>query len=294
MNIVDKRIADLVPAHYREYAPRFITFLEKYYEWLYRTSGLSQSEVTDLKNDTSWLEQDIDRFIATGKLRYLDPAASASLVDDAIIDLNSTENPGIHADKLPDDFTMENNFNGYTTTEGDAFTDNNDTAVELSTVENTILDGWFNSMGFDRIKRSRLKALNNIDQVLMLSLLKHIYSIKGTEASIKLFFNLFFGEDVVVYKPKLDISVIDENWALDSTQVLRDDELFQEYSYVIVVLDDPQTYLDIMQTIYLKTIHPSGFRVALTQYNPTITGLPLETGGYLLVKDGVYLDLSSS
>lgn len=263
MIIINKRIADLVPAHYRDYAPRFITFLEKYYEWLYRASGLTEGEVEDLRNDTSWLEKDIDRFIATGKLKYFDKDALPAVVDDAIIDLANTTSPGNNSNQLPDNFTMENDFNGYATSDGSEITDANDITVELSTVENQILDSWFNSMGFDRIKRSRLKALNNIDQVLMLSLLKHIYAIKGTEASIKLFFSLFFDEQVTIYRPKADIAVIDENWVLDNIQVIRDDELYQEYSYVILVNGEIEDYQAIFDSIYLKVIHPSGFRVEL-------------------------------
>lgn len=265
MMIVDKRIADLVPTHYREYAPRFILFLEKYYDWLYRASGLSDAEVADLRSDTSWLVTDIDRFISTGKLRYFDPTVAPSVLDEAIIDLSNTSNPGNQSSALPDNFTMEQNFNGYTAVDGSEITDANDAAVELDTVENTILDGWFNSMGFDRIKRSRIKALTNIDQVLMLSLLKHIYAIKGTEASIKLFFSLFFDEQVTIYQPKEDIAVVDENWILDDIQVIRDDELYQEYSYVIVVNGDPASYQDIFEAIYLKIIHPAGFRVEIQQ-----------------------------
>jgi len=265
MIIIDKRIADLVPAHYREYAPRFIIFLEKYYEWLYRASGLSDGEVEELRNDTSWLEKDIDRFIATGKLRYLDQGALPSIIEGAIIDLNNTAQAGNQSDNIPGNFTMEKDFNGYATSGGEEIIDANDSSVELSTVENQILDSWFNSMGFDRIKRGRLRALNNIDQVLMLSLLKHIYAIKGTEASIKLFFNLFFDEQVTIYQPKEDIAVIDDNWILDDHQVIRDDQRYQEYSYVILVNEDISQYKDVFDGIFLKIIHPSGFRVELQQ-----------------------------
>jgi hypothetical protein len=268
MIIIDKRIADLVPAHYREYAPRFITFLEKYYEWLYRASGLTENEIEDLRNDTSWLEKDIDRFISTGKLRYFDQEALPTIVEDAIIDINNTANPGIQSSKMPDSFTMEDDFNGYHTSDGSEITDANDITVELSTVENQILDSWFNSMGFDRIKRSRIEALNNIDQVLMLSLLKHIYAIKGTEASIKLFFNLFFDEQITIYQPKQDIAVIDDNWIIDNIQVIRDDELYQEYSYVILVNGEVEDYQAIFEGIYLKVVHPSGFRVELQKITP--------------------------
>lgn len=268
MSNIDKRIVDLLPAHYREYAPNFILFLEKYYEWLYRLSGLSESEIEDLRGDTSWLEKDIDRFISTGQLRYFDYSSNPEIIDNAIIDLSNTIAAGTQSDQIPDNFVMENDFNGYATSDGSEVVDANDSTVELSTIENNILDGWFNSMGFDRIKRNRLKALDNIDQVLMLSLLKHIYAIKGTEASIKLFFSLFFDEQITLYQPKNSIAFIDENWVLDDVQVIRDDELYQEYSYVILVQHDIEDYQEIFESIYLKSIHPAGFRVVLQKATP--------------------------
>jgi hypothetical protein len=135
----------------------------------------------------------------------------------------------------------------------------------MSTVESNILDGWFNSMGFDRIKRSKILTPNALDQVLFLSLLKHIYAIKGTEQSIKLFFDLYFNEQVSVFYPKPLIGVIDDNMIVDGIQLIRDDQEYQEYSYIINVSQPPAYYDEIFQTIYKKLIHPAGFRVALKQ-----------------------------
>jgi hypothetical protein len=274
------RIKDLLPAHYRDYAPRFILFLEKYYEWLYRSSGsMSTSEIAALRSDTSWLSNDIDKFIATGKLRYLDPASLAAL-DGSIVVLNNTDNPGDAANAITDTFMLDTGYSGYLTSDGLPFTDVNDTSVELNTTENVVLDGWFNSMGLDRIKRSRMTALNNIDQVLMLCLLKHIYAIKGTEASIRLFFALFFDESVTIYQPKHDIAVIDESLVLEGIEVIRDDIIYQEYSYVIVVSRDWIAYKEIFDLIYLNTIHPSGFRVSVIK---SVSGVPSPAGLYALV-----------
>jgi hypothetical protein len=93
--------------------------------------------------------------------------------------------------------------------------------------------------------------------------MKHIYSIKGTEASMKIFFRLYFDEEVTIHQPKSMIAVVDDNWVLDGIQVLRDDELYQEFSYVIIVSKDLEFYRDIFKLIYMKMVHPSGFRVAL-------------------------------
>lgn len=265
MIIYDPRLQDLLPKHYQQYYPRFITFLQKYYDWLYRTSGLSDGEVTDLRNDTTWLVNDLDKFISTGKLRYMDQATDPNVLDTAIIDINATDSAGVQAKMLPDNYNLEDDFNGFLTADDMVFNDVNNSDVETTVVEDAILDGWFNSMGFTKIERARISALNTVDSVLMLSLLKHIYAIKGTEISIKLFFDLYFDEQVTLFYPKPLIGVIDDNMIVDGIQVIRDDELYQEYSYVINVANDPSTYEDIFDTIYKKLIHPSGFRVALKQ-----------------------------
>lgn len=293
MKNIDQRIADLLPAHYREYAPRFITFLEKYYEWLHRTSGLTEEEMDWLRNDTSWLQKDIDQFIKTGQLRYFDDTAAPNRLEDAISVLDHTVAPGAESDNLIDNFLMEGKFNGYTPYSPEQVVGTADTAVEMPTIENKILDGWFDSMGFDRIKRGKLRSVQNIDQVLMISLLKHIYAIKGTEASISLFFNLMFEEEVQISQPKLKIAVLDDSFKLDCPDVLRDDEEYQEFSYVILVPGPVSKYLDVFNTMYLKTIHPAGFRVELRQYTLDVAdGLILEDGsGYLMVEPGVFLDI---
>jgi hypothetical protein len=261
--MIDNRIKDLVPSHYRESAPRFITFLEKYYEWLYRSSGLSTEEIDDLRNDTSWLEKDIDRFISTGQLKYIDQSDDVAVVETSLVQLNNIGNPGGLSTDLPKNYTLDDDFRDYSSNDGSVIQDTNNDAIDVPTVENRIIDGWFNSMGLDRIKRYRMDALDNIDQVLMLSLMKHIYSIKGTEASMKIFFRLYFDEEVTIHQPKSMIAVVDDNWVLDGIQVLRDDELYQEFSYVIIVSKDLEFYRDIFKLIYMKMVHPSGFRVAL-------------------------------
>jgi hypothetical protein len=260
------RIKELLPAHYQEYAPRFIKFIEKYYEWLYRKSGLSTAEIANLTNDTSWLQKDIDRFIASGRLKYLDTSNPTTDLNNALLELNNTANPGNVSDNLLDNFLLENDFKGFLSADGltPYATGNKDVTVEFNTVENGVVDSWFNSMGFDRVKKKDFSSLYNIDEVLMISLLKQIYAIKGTEASIKLFFNLFFDEDISIYYPKLDIAVLDENFTLDDPLVvIRDDQEFQEFSYILLLRENWLVYKELFESIYMKNVHPSGFRVGI-------------------------------
>ena len=261
------RIKELLPEHYREYAPRFIIFLQKYYEWLYRRSGLSQNEINDLTSDTSWLHKDIDKFISSGRIKFLD-ANPVTNLDNALVELNNTANPGRVSDNLMDNFFLENNFKGFLDRNAIPINLAKDTSVEFPTTENAVLDSWFASMGSERFKRRDLTSLNNIDEVLMLSLLKHVYAIKGTETSIRLFFTLFFDEDILIYYPKLDIAVLDENFILENVNsILRDDDKYQEFSYVITTIHSWSVYKQLFENIFIKNIHPAGFRYEVKAFD---------------------------
>lgn len=263
MNTVDKRISGLVPQHYKEYAPRFIAFLEKYYEWLHRDSGLTDEEIDILKNDSSWLNPNIDAFISTGSPSNIDKNAEVNNLRLAILELSNIIPPGRASADLMRDYLLEQESLLIQASNGHEFIDSEFTPLEAFDDNKHFINGWFKLTGFDRPDRDRINTLNSIDQVLMLSLLKHIYAIKGTDMSIKLFFNMFFGEQVDVYHPKFDIAVLDDNFIPDSNSVMRDDQIYQEYSYIILVNNEVSSYMELFDAIYRKLVHPSGFRVEL-------------------------------
>jgi hypothetical protein len=247
------RIEDQLPYHYRAEYPMFITFLQKYYEWMYRRN-LSQAEVDALRADTSWMTTDIEKYIATGQTKYI-----GTSVDTAIAELNDVPSPGYAADILSNSIALNITSDGFMDIGDEEFIDNNNTQLDALGIDRDIIRRKFLSMGYDIVEVGKY-SLTPIDQVLMLSLLKHLYAIKGTEQSVKIFFTLFFGVDVSVFYPKINIAVIDDHFVLDGTDVIRDDYYFNEFSYVIKVSDTiTSRYLDIFNNIYLKQVHPAGF-----------------------------------
>lgn len=254
-------VRNQVPREFKTSYPRFILFLEKYYEWLYRGSGLSSKEIELLRKDTSWLRADIDKFIDSGDIKYVDKN-QINMIDQAILELNTTKNSGFHAKNLQDAFMLEDSSDKFITSDGLQFADKDGAWIETSNLDPLSTDEWFSSFGIPEFT-TKSNIIAGVDKSLLVSLMKHIYAIKGTEMSMKLFFNLCFDENVVIYQPKQNIAVIDDNWIIDDIYVIRDDELYQEFSYVIVVNDSISKYQEIFDTIYRSLIHPAGFRVAI-------------------------------
>lgn len=252
-----ERIESQLPKHYKEYYPRFIKFIQCYYDWLHRGSGLSASEVDALKADTSWLKTNIDSFIETGSLKNIEN----SDVETAIIQMGLVQAPGNEVDMMVPYHMLDNISDEFITADGEYYATSAGENINSNDYSDDEIDSWLDTLGYSFT--TDITNLNPVDRLLLVRLLKHIYNIKGTEKSIELFFSMYFGETVQVYYPKNDIAVIDDNFVLDDLKYIRDDDYYNEYSYVIKVQQDPSVYQDLFNKVYLKHIHPAGFKVFL-------------------------------
>jgi hypothetical protein len=248
------RIEDQLPYNYREDYPNFIILLKKYYDWMYG-SNLGADEISALRSDTSWISTDIQKYIETQQSRYIGRS-----IDDAIIELNNVPSPGTASDLLSNNISLNISPDNFVDKNGVQFLDSSSSQLSTPGINKDILKRKFENMGYFPVDTNEFLLLP-VDQVLMISLLKHIYAIKGTFQSIKLFFNLFFNENIEIYYPKLNIAVIDDNFVLDGVDVLRDDRYYDEYSYVIKTQNAPEHYTELFNSIYLKLVHPTGFNV---------------------------------
>ena len=255
------RIIDQVPLHLKENGAGFILFMQKYFDWLHRDSGFSNTEIEILRNDTSWLKSDVDKFIASRLLKYVDTKES-DIVDRSIIELSNIQNPGQYSDALAQNILLEGEKSDYLTIDDEEFITADNVQLALQKFDNEMIQNWFNMMGAERPTFDKIIS-SSIDEVLFITLMKHINGIKGTEQSMRLFFSIYFNETIDIYQPKFDIAVIDGNWILDGTSVPRDDFKYNEYSYVIRLSGQLSNYEDIFNRIYLKNVHPAGFKVFL-------------------------------
>lgn len=255
-------IGSQLPSHYRTYYPLFITFMEKYYEWLYRNIGFNSQEIELLKAEQVWLKTNIDRYITSGELRY----SGAGSEDTVIIEMSNQKSGEAFVDYIIPQYFLERTFKFFEENEDELFVTADDYELETPEIDQRIIDLWLYKMGFPTIAQNNFHG--NYDQFLLIKCLKYIYSIKGTSKSVQLFFNIFFNEviaDTDILYPKFDIAIIDDTCIADGKYWIRDDDYYNEYSYVVKVQNDPSYYKDIMDSIYYPYIHASGFKLFLVQ-----------------------------
>lgn len=271
------RIKVHVPNQYLEDYPRFVLFVEKYYEWLYRNGGFSETERSILQQEQGWLKKSVDEFVQSGQLASI--ASTESEISDAIQAKSESPSPGSVSKTMLSDFILERSFDMFETADGDWFETSDGHAVETKHVHMGAVNRWIDSQGFFLPANSG-ENMKNIDEILLVRLVKHISLIKGTQKAAQLFFSIFFDEDIAANnqgkaftKPKYNIFIIDESRSKidDKESVIRDDYFYNEFSYVINVTRDYEYYKDIFESLYLKYIHPAGFKCFLVQVEPSIS-----------------------
>lgn len=229
-------------------SPRVVGLLNKYYEWEYR-NGLKSGEVLAIRM----------REAAENGTVY-DPLANSEM-------LNKFENyvqPGVWHEYFRNNMMLQREFEAFETADGDTFVEGGGYMWDASYDINRGIEIW--SARMNHSPSNNLTTLTQIDEVRFLRLLKHLYSSKGTNYVLKLLFNIFFGEDIEFFNPKLTLARIDDNMVIDGdTTLLRDDEVYQEYSTVIRVDRDPSYYKEILDRIYYPNFHPGGFKLSLVK-----------------------------
>tara|TARA_B100001094_G_scaffold314024_1_gene352467 strand:- start:2187 stop:3143 length:957 start_codon:yes stop_codon:yes gene_type:complete len=86
--------------------------------------------------------------------------------------------------------------------------------------------------------------------------LAKFYRKKGSVESLKEFFRLFFGEEIIVSYPKKDLFVVGESKiGYENQKFIRNNSLYQLYSILITSGLATQTW----QELYKKFVHPAGW-----------------------------------
>lgn len=261
-NIID--VKGQLPEHYQEYYPRLIHFLDLYYSWLYRNGGYTEQQIDALKEDPNAIVTDVQRFIDEGRLQDINAGDSVENLP-AICEIATTPSAGTEAKHIARDVLLERTFDYFEGSDEEVFETADGELLDAPHRNENVLQSWFKRLGYQFVREQT--QIGSLDALLLARLLKHIHNIKGTEQSIKIFFRMFFDEEVTVFLPKFSICTIDDNFIPDSLNVLRDDDMYQEFSYVIYTQQDPSVYQDLYQSLYLRLVHPAGFKPFLVQ-NP--------------------------
>lgn len=287
-----------LPNHYVEHYPKFVRFMELYYEWQTK-HGLTAEEMQLLLDD-DLTNVDVDKYIQTGDQQYM---SSVSHRSEELIRRVDNKTPLEESNAICDDYLLKRKTETYSTSDGYIFecADDDvyaDRSLYVSDVADKHIDQWhkfhnfpvthnesidafvaFFDKNYNQVKDSDDKKLilatyalygryQTLDSTLLLKLLRSIYSIKGTRQSILLFFNIFFGEPVTITYPKRRLCIADGDSATngmipDGINVLRDDDVYQEFSILIETAKDPSEYQYMVDKIYKPIFHPSGFRLEI-------------------------------
>lgn len=250
------------PERYLEDYPKFVSFMKAYYEWVYRQDGYTKAEYDYLITEQLWLQTDIEKYVLQGGLQF----AGTSTQDDVLIDMSHSLQSGAYVDHLIPQYFLERTFDLFEDSEDEIFITADGNSFEAPVIDQNIINLWFYKLGFPQVAHNNLNG--TYDQFSLIRSLKWIYSIKGTAQSIQLFFNIFFNETVTVSYPKSEIAIIDDNWIPDVYGNVRDDNYYNEYSYVITVANPVSTYTETIDAIYNHLIHPAGFTMFLEQVTP--------------------------
>ncbi|AXC34533.1 baseplate subunit [Vibrio phage YC] len=217
-----------VPTHHLEEYPKFVEFMGKYFEHLYRDPSNFPKEVAD--------ELTVDERDERGAARFL---------SDYRANLN-----------------LERRFVALEDEEGNQILDADDRPIMVEVDQTDFINAWFDEISFPRpLTPLSDEPVSDVDVIRILKLLKDIFRIRGSEHATKLFFKIFFDVIPVITYPREKISRLDDNFVLDGDNVPRDDDRYQEYSYVIglpvAYSVEQETFLQIFKDYF----HPAGFKV---------------------------------
>lgn len=271
----------IVPDRFIENYPKFIEFLKSYYEWMYRRRYTQNKIEQDLIIDQeSTRSADIDKFIKTKDDKFM-PISSVDNLEERVNGVRNTPQSGTLSEEMMDRYILNQDFFRFDARDQD-FISNDGLLFEAADDREDDAYSWFDTYGFINLKDTVFKnalissltgtgvdpdeilatALRQqkLDILLFVKLLKHLYEIKGTHQSLKLFFGMIFDIDIEIVLPKEDIVIIDGDPSIDLAKFIRDDEYYDEFTVVIKAPNAPQPFIEIFNSIYEKYFGAAGFR----------------------------------
>lgn len=259
-NIRGLGVSAIAPPAYLDEFPKFVTFMQAYQEYLYREQGISQAEVESIDLHGTWLRNDFDKYNDTGMDVYSGTNTPYGR-DMSVIGLMGVEGAGSESMNIMSRYLLESKFRATETIDEEIFETIDGMVFDSDDKVTAPIEMWFSALGLPDAMDSRA------DHEMFVRLLKYVYATKGSMHCTKLFFKLFFGESVDIIIPKEKLIVLDGIQSeLDSDCRMRDDDLWQEYAYIVVVKNDVSEYRDMIDRFYLRYLHPSGFKPFFVKY----------------------------
>lgn len=227
---------DVLPDAITHSYPLFAKFVQYYYEWKYRNGGYN-----DIDGDNS------------------------GLADNSLINQSSTHKY-TNTIQLPRDILMERHSDFVESADQYVFVTADEEILCSDGIPDQYITTAINEQGMPMTGYTH--ALHKFDGVLFARLLPHINAAKGTVKAAELLFAAAFGEKLsdnigeggnwVAY-PSLLTTAVDYDTDIDGESSLRDDALYNEYSFVINTKHPQSYYEPFFSDVYMRYFHPSGF-----------------------------------
>ncbi|AXF41394.1 hypothetical protein SHAb15599_00025 [Acinetobacter phage SH-Ab 15599] len=250
-----------LPRHFKNQYADFVLFIETYYKYM-ETPGFMNEVIRGRiqRGDSELVRDDPELFIQTQ-----DERLSGIRQDLADIDVANWRPPEWWINNMVDIQNMERIRETLKTFEDQTFKTSDGTNFDAQFVHDSTVSSWMSDSGFPEA------TLFGGDHVLTARILRSLYQLKGTTKALELFFNVFYGEAVSIINPNNLIAVLDDNFVLDSSVVLKDDIVFSEFGIIIKAKHDKSYYEPLFTDVYLKMFHPSGFGVNFIEGQPDET-----------------------
>lgn len=261
-----------LPAFFRSEYPELVEYLDLYIDSLYKSS-LTPDQVRHLLEDESWW---------VGSTENYKSPESRQLAKIKALNEYRLKNFGVQTKTvdLLDNKTLKRKENILTSLDELFLLSSDGRRMKAKDEENHPLKQWLLEKNLVEISQSLDTDNVPLDLINLIKLSRHLFKIRGTTECAKLFLSSMYSGDVYITLPRNKIATLDDNFTLDLDVKLRDDFVYDEFTYVINLVSSEYfnigpKYFDM----YKRLFHASGFRCILRVY--TTEEWLLVQGNYL-------------
>lgn len=261
-----------LPAFFRSEYPELVEYLDLYIDSLYKSS-LTPDQVRHLLEDESWW---------VGSTENYESPESRQLAKIKALNEYRLKNFGVQTKTvdLLDNKTLKRKENILTSLDELFLLSSDGRRMKAKDEENHPLKQWLLEKNLVEISQSLDTDNVPLDLINLIKLSRHLFKIRGTTECAKLFLSSMYSGDVYITLPRNKIATLDDNFTLDLDVKLRDDFVYDEFTYVINLV--ASEYFNIGPKyfdMYKRLFHASGFRCILRVY--TLEEWLLVQGNYL-------------
>lgn len=247
-----------LPRFFKSEYPDLVQYLDSYFDSLYKSS-LTPEQIEVLLEDESWwdgrdLEYPSEAIRMLEKVKALDSYRKKNfgvyervmnVLDGKILSRSVSELLSL------DSFTLQTS---------------DDYGLSSKDEDNTPLYQWLMEKNLIEIANAPSEDIR-VDLVNLIKVARHLFKIRGTTECARIFLSAMYGGEVHVELPRLKIATLDDNFTLDEGIKLRDDFEYDEFTYIVNLVDSD--YFKIGPKyfeLYKRVFHASGFRCLFRVY----------------------------